>query len=316
MIRTIAVLSFILSAATAFCQGNESNNSIKLFLATDSASTSGIDLPPKLQDRLLNKVTQLINKTGVAEVGYSNFWVQSKLDIIDNSLYQVGMTSLYQAECELFLTISRKQYGRSGGAVYKSFSKRYKGSARDKEGAIANAISNISSADIDVVEFFQQSKASIYQFFNTHCNEVIREAEQALELNDYGRSIALYFSIPSSAPCFSTAYKASKKVYLSFRNDECKRRLLQLRSLIAIIQEKNALSLEVYIGVMKIIWELDPTSDDCYNEALMEVKKIENKFDAEQKREWESAQKREANKAKTDEELAKAIGKISVTYRP
>ncbi len=61
---------------------------------------------------------------------------------------------------------------------------------------------------------------------------------------------------------------------------------------------------------------LSPASDKCYAEALLQITKIEKRFDEEQKQKWELKRKESANEAGVKKEMYKAMGRISSNYQP
>jgi len=291
-------------------------NSIKLFVDQGKLAAANLELPYKLQQRLQTRVTQLINQTGVAEIGYSNFIVTPKLDVLSNTVDEAGIAKIYLAECELSITISRRDYGGSGGAAYESFSKKLVGSGSGKDEAVANAINTLSFRDSGVVTFFRQAKVRIDKYFKTNCKDIIREAQQAYDLKEFGRSIALYFSVPSSAPCYEDARKLSVGVYMRFVEDNCDKQLLQLKALVSMAKSSDTASSNRYNAALEIMKNMNPASVKCYGEAKLLIEKIEKNFDERQKHEWEESSKKTANEAQVQKEMYKAMARINSNYQP
>lgn len=317
MKKNILFIFCLFASSLLRAQTGDDYSAIKLFIESDSEAMKKSDLPEKLQTRLYSKITQLINQTGIAEVGYSNFLVIPKFDILSTSVDQAGISSVHLAECELFISVSRRAYANEGAASYASFTKKIVGSGLSKDEAISNAISSISPTDNAIVSFFNKAKIKINEYFQANCKDVIAEAEQAYNLNSYAKSIALYFSVPSNAPCYPAARKASIKVYGKFMEDECRKYLVELKALVATIQAKeDATSIAAYTRALGIIGHLNPSSTDCYAEALKEIEKIESRFNENQKNEWELQKKRSADNAEIQKEIAKGMARISSSYQP
>lgn len=317
--KNILWFLFVISCCISRLRAQEDTdvNAIKLFVDQWKLAAANPQLSYKLQQRLQTRVTQLINQTGVAEIGYSNFIVTPRFDVLSTSLDESGIARLYLAECELSITISRRDYGGSGGATYESFSKKLVGSASGKDEAIANAINNISSHDNGIVEFFKQSKVKIDKYFKTNCKDIIREAQQAYDLKDFGRSIALYFSVPSSAPCYEEARNRSVGVYMRFVEDSCDKQLIQLKALLSVARTADtAASARHYNDALAIMMNMNPASTKCYSEARIIIDKIEQYFDVQQKHAWEEASKKTANEAQVQKEMFKAMARINGNYQP
>ncbi|HWK07707.1 MAG TPA: hypothetical protein VNS58_28945 [Puia sp.] len=321
MISSVSKLGVLLCCALApVCLSAQEQpfNTIKLYVKQDPGAVS--DLPENLRDRLFSKVTQLINQTGVAELGYSNFYVIPRLDTVGTYVDDAGIGKIYTTECELTLTIENKLYSpRQQRMVFSSIARKLTGSATRREDALFNAIGSISPGDPELVKFLQQAKARISAYFQQHCKEVIDEAQQAYQLEDFAQSISLYFSVPSDAPCYKEAQSGIQKTYVKYVAQDCNKQLLQLKAFVARAQTTNdTVSLTNYDEVMKIIENLDPASKDCYGEATNLIKKIEGRFNEEQRHAWE-LKKMSAGKDRNETEVKKqmrtAVSKISIQYQ-
>ncbi|HEX6431666.1 MAG TPA: hypothetical protein VF008_28445 [Niastella sp.] len=315
------ILWFLL--VTSFCTGRlqaqeaADSNSIKLFVDQEELAKANPEHSYNLRQRLQTRITQLINQTGVAEIGYSNFIVTPRFDVLSTSLDESGIARLYLAECELSITISRRAYGGHGGAAYQSFSKKLMGSSSKKEDAIANAINSLSYRDNGIVEFFKQAKVKIDKYFKTNCNEIIKEAQQAYDLKEFGKSIALYFSIPSTAPCYEEARNRSIGVYMRFVEDQCDKQLLQLKAVLSVAKTTDTVSsARYYKEALEIMKNMNPASTKCYSEAKILIEKIENRFDEQQKHEWAEESRKNANEAQVQKEMFRAMGRINSNYQP
>lgn len=310
----IAMFTVILRSQA---QATDDHSAIKLFIDPGTLESTNPDLTGNLQDRLYQKIVQLINQTGVAEIGYSTFLVSPVFDVLSTSVDQAGIAKVWLAECELSLSIYSREFGKAGAASYASFVKKITGSGASKEEAIANGINSISPADNEITDFLKRSKSKIDAYFKAHCEDVITEASQAFKLKEYGKSIALYFSIPSSAPCYDKARSTSIGVYMKYVEDDCEKQLIKLKAITTLaITNDTARSASRYDEALRIIINMDPASAKCYAEARKEIEKIEKRFDENQKREWELESKKSSNTAELQKEMVKAMGKISSNYHP
>lgn len=123
------IILFILFASVwlskIYAQEFDANNAIKLFIDQEYIAKVNDSLSPPLVKRLYTKTIQMVNQTGIADVGYSTFLLTPKLDVLTVSSDDAGTGRLYLAECELSLSISRIDYGNAGAASYASFAKKY-----------------------------------------------------------------------------------------------------------------------------------------------------------------------------------------------
>lgn len=300
-------------AASALAQTQEiKTQSIKLFIGADSLKNP--DLTAEQLARVKSKLVLLVNNSGVAEVGYSNFLVSPTLYVIEETKTEGLMQNFTVVKCELTIFISRVQTSHRIATVaahLASQSIKLSGNGTNKNAAINNAINQLSPSNKELNTFIINSKIKISEYYATHCNDILKEARQASDLQEYGQAISLYFSIPQNAPCYEKARKESVEVYRAYKNEECKSLLLELKGLIAITPNTADSSFQHrYEDALIVITQMDPTTD-CYNEALKEMNKIENRLDEAQKREWEMQKLKEKNDTDIQKEMFKAIAKIS-----
>lgn len=313
----IAILVLSVSTNALHAQSENNFNAIKLFIDPDSTAKENHSLSEIIQDRLYRKITQLINQTGIAEIGYSNFLVAPKLDVISEHTGQAGISEVYMVECELNIFIKRARFTEDGSsATFKSFSKTITGYGSGRENAVSNAITSLSSSDPSIVSFINNAKQHIDIYFKTHCKEVIKEAEQALSIKDYAQSIALYYSIPSTAPCYDEAFAAVTKVYVTFVEDQCNKRLILLKSYVALAMKDNGPGKNYYDSAIAVMRTLSPASEKCFAEAKVMISKIENRLEEKQRKEWELIRKRDADALEIEKEKYRAMGRINSTYQP
>ena len=292
-------------------------NAIKLYVSRTDQPDSV--LPDNLRERLFSKITQLINQTGIAEEGFSNFYVVPKVDTVGTYIDNAGTTRIYTTECELTLQIRNTSYTTHQHVVLGSMARKLTGSAMRRQDALYNAISSISPNDPELVKFFQQAKAKISTYFQQHCSEVIADALQAEKLNNFSRAISLYFSVPSDAPaaCYQQALSGIKRTYSQYVSQKCNMQLLRLKAFVARAQTTDSLiSLSNYNEIMKLIGQLDPSSDECYGEAKKLIEKIEGRFDLQQKQAWEMKKKSiDKDETQVKQQVRNAVAHISSEYQ-
>jgi hypothetical protein len=324
MQKITAILTIILFLAkTSTAQGSEISDNIKLFINQKMVADYNPHLSYTLQNRLYNKITGLINQTGVVEIGYSNFLVIPVWDIQSNTMSDAGITKNYNAKCELTLHIMRQSYNENedeaNAAIFNSFSKSFTGSSssNDKD-AISNAISSISNNDADIISFLNSSKIFIADYFRKNCRAIIAEAGHANTLNQYAKAISLYFSVPQNAPCYQEAKTLSINVYKKFTYEQCNKNLLLIRAYTARAVRTDDSSGHYYHKALEIIKDLDPSTpatEQCFQVIKQEISKIEQRFSEEQKREWELKKKVVTDTLEIEKIRAGAMKKISESFQ-
>jgi hypothetical protein len=309
---------FFLLLTSCYGQQGEAGNTVKIFVSRGSVNL--LNVPEKqqeiLQDRLYRKLTQIINQSSIAEIGYSSFLAVADFDVVTVSSSQTGMASVYLADCELTLRVKRTSWNQIGEATFHSMSRNLTGSGSSKDEAIASAINNLQPKDKELVAFFLDARKKIDAYYAANCNEVLVQAEQFLKLKNYEASIALYFSIPTGAPCYSEAWDASQKVYATYIEDVCNKNLVKLKAYVALAQTENYSKKNYYDSAMHIMSNLSPASDKCYIESMKEIEKIEARLNGQQKSQWELLKQVVSDEAQVNKEKYKAMGRISKNYQP
>jgi hypothetical protein len=291
-------------------------SAIKLFVYQSGIYQNNPNLTRSQQDRLFRNTTQLINETGIAELGYSTFLVAPKFEVVNVGSSQTGTLNVYLAECELNITVDRMTFNYQGGATFSSFTKTINGSGMSKEEAVNNAINNISPTDKQIVNFLTETKKKIDTYFQMHCEDVMKQAQQALVLKKYSLAISLYLSVPTNASCYKQAIAASEKVYKTYSDDQCDNNLIRIKAFIAMANSATQGNKNYADSALYIMSNLSPAAEKCYADAAQLITKLEGKLNQQQKQEWEFRKKRTANDADVQKEMYKAMGRISTSYQP
>jgi hypothetical protein len=316
MKKYITYIAIALSTALQTSAQEASDNSaIKLFLSPERIATENSALPDPT--RLYNKMVQLVNQTGIAEIGYSTFLIIPKLDVESVSSSNAGVERVFLAECNLSLMVKRVKRGEGNSeAIFNSKSWRITGAGSTSDEAKSNALNNISNVEKKIVDFLADTKQKISDYFKTNCNVVIKEAERAITIKNYQEAIALYFSVPSNAPCYDAAVNASQKVFAIYVKDECEKNLIKLKSYIALAQSQNTEKTNYYEMALNVMKSMEPASDKCFAEAKVEIEKIEKRLAGEEQKKWEFLKKYYADEAQVKKEMYKAMQKINSNYQP
>jgi len=311
--KAISIAIFLLNifSGCLFGQEQTKDNNIKLFVG--AVDNTNKDLSETLKAKLNAKLIQLVNQTGVAEVGYSNFLLYPEFYVNNSEVSETGLVKLTVVNCDLNLFIARILPGRNkvAAGVFASFNKVISGSGNSKEAAINNAINSLSGSDKSVVDFINKAKAGIADYYTKNCNEVLEEADRMYHLDQYAQSIAMYFAIPTTAPCYDNARSKSILVYKAFLNNQCKEDLIALKAILATASNnKDVNATEKYDKAIEIFKRIDPTTS-CYDEALNMIKTLEAKFEKAQQDELARAAKRENNETEMAKEYYKAMGRMA-----
>lgn len=308
---------FVCISCSAFSQSDVELNAVKFYNDIGYVRRSNPTIDSSQQERLYLRLNQLINQSGIAETGFSTFFLQPILNIVSESETNTGIAPIYIVDAELFLSVNRVDINKNFSASFFSTSKSISGSGRSRKDAINNIVNKISIRDSILMRFVRNSKIKILEYFKQNCNDVISQADRAIKVKDYELAISLYFSVPYPAPCYDDAMEKSVAVYKIYKEDLCNAILPKLKSYVALAQNADtAQSRKYYDEMLKLIDNIDYSSDYCNGEVSNIISKIETRLNERQKREWEQIVQQSKSNAEVDKERAKALVEINKNYQP
>jgi len=303
----IFTLLYFFCSVSVFAQAAVETESIKLFVKKIIDTSGNKKISEDDQERIYDKTVQIINNVSIAYIGFSNFLVIPKFTIINVQQTDAGIQKLFSAKCEYLITINRVVIGDAGGATFKSFRMIVNGSGYSKDEAIRSAIDNLPIDDPLIADFLTKAKIDILNFYKNdkNCQNVLKEAEQAYKLRLYDYAIALLFSIPNSSPCFKKASDLSVSAYDRWLDVECQKNIISAKAYIA--QKDYSKAITYLLGV-------EPTSENCFEEAKLLIKSMADKINQKDKMEWE--EKISSKKAASDieKEKLKNMQTININY--
>lgn len=200
------------------------------------------------------------------------FVIYPILEVGDFEVVEGGMQTIYSTTFSLTLIIKQ-----INGVGINSMSKSYKGNGYSKEQAVSDAISNLSIQDGVYKQFIEQSRDLIVNYYETHCNEIVKRAEALANDNKYEQAIALLYAIPEIIPSYSTVRQASNEIYISYASYNCKKN---------ISKAKEAITIQDYEKAASILSSISSKSS-CYAEAEKMIDEIKSTLDKKQQQEWE-----------------------------
>ena len=320
MERTLLITGLLLCMHGAMAQPKDvaAAEDAKISLFVGMVPGMNRQLDDMQLERLRNKTMQCASRTGMVQVGMSNFLLYPALDIQSINVSDAGMKRIMVAKCEVVFSIARTNYKDMPGAVFNTLAITAIGSGFDSTAAINSAIQAISPSDVRISKFIEETKAKILQYYMKNCNEVILEARRHYELQQHGLSIGLLFSVPVGTPCYDEARTMSITVYKEFLKDECEQQLLKLKAILTTAKStgtESGSAQKGYAQAVAIVSAMNPAAD-CYQEAYGMLNKLENDLDEESRRKWDLARKVYESDAEVKKEAYRAIAALSARQNP
>lgn len=262
-------------------------------------SIEGFDILQLL--RLQTKITQMVTSTGLSSSGYNNsFVIYPKFAINEFNVVESGTQDIATLNCELALFIKQVD----NNVVFSTFSKLLKGNGKNKNIAIANALSKININDQSYKDFIETGKNKIVEYYETKCQDIISKSESFVKIQDFEQAIGLLMTVPDEVSCYNMIQEKTIDVYKVYQNQKC---IVQLQDARIKIASKN------YNAALEILSEIDPLTK-CYKESQTLFKVIAAKVDDEDKKQWNYMMKIYNNEVELEKLRIAAVKDIAVAY--
>lgn len=246
--------------------------------------------------KLESKLSNLINKSGVASYGYNNdFVIFPIINIDDTSFVQGGMENITVTTLDITLNIKQISTNKS----FNIISKKIKGSGKSEQLAVTNAFSLIKVTDKDLIEFIVEGKKSIYKYFNENCTNILKKASNLYANQNFEEAISLLQSIPETGNnCYTEAQNNSILYYKGYQSKLCKENIIKAKSEIATKNYNDALT---YLNMID-------NNSSCFAEVEKLINQISDKVEKNDKQELDL----EVRRINAIKEIAKAYYSNSV----
>lgn len=259
------------------------------------------DFPSHQYKTMENKLTQIVSHSGMASYGYGNFVIYPKLNIQSVDVVEGGMQNITVVNVGLNLFIEEV----SSGKIFSSYTTNLKGSGKEEDKAIANAINQIKVSAPDFKSFIEKGKEQILAYYSSRCNTILTDIENLHKKKDYEGALALAMSVPEEVPsCYAKVQQKSLVIYTAYQSQQCSQNIQQATSLIA---QKN------YGGALDILAGID-NSMPCFSESKRLIASIESKVKAEDQKRWNYLMKLQNDAVSLEKHRINAIKTIATEY--
>jgi tetratricopeptide (TPR) repeat protein len=252
--------------------------------------------------KLESKIVQITTKAGLSASGYNqNFVIYPRFAIYESNVVEGEMQNITVVTAELSLFIQQV----SNNLMFSSVSKTLKGSGKNKELAITNAISQIPITDKTFIAFIETGKQKILQYYEANCNDIIKKADTYIRMQQYEQALGLLMSVPEEiSGCYDNVLNKSIETFKAYQQQLCAEKLQQAKTVSAAMN---------YDFALNILSEIDP-STDCFKEATTLITSIEKKISDEDKKQWDYKMKKHNDAVSLEKSRINAIKEIAVSY--
>lgn len=259
---------FFLCTIQLFGQGND----LALTVIVPESSTN---LSSTQLQKLQTKMTQLVNANGMAAVDYStNFVIYPVVNIEDESVVEGGMQNIHVTTLDVVFNIKQLD----NNLMFGSWSKSLKGSGKNKDLALSNAISQLQASDADFKSFISGGRKKLVDYYVNNCSKILEKADFAAQNSRYDEAIALLYAVPQeAASCYTSAQSKALAYYKKYQAKICGQK---------IQDAKLELAANNNMGVLNTLRYVDVESP-CGKEVQSIMAQAAAKVDAEEKKQFD-----------------------------
>ena len=168
------------------------------------------NVPPESHDLLESKITEIITNNGIEDNEYGvRFVLTAKVNVISKDIVAGPPQRISQKLDVTFILgdiVEDKVFLRKKISVI--------GVGTSEEKAFISAFKNIKTSNTEITQFIQEGKQKILGFYQTHCEDIIKEARDMASQNQYEQAIIMLSSIPDVvSDCFLDCLKTTEDIY-------------------------------------------------------------------------------------------------------
>lgn len=259
-------------------------------------------ITPIAKKNLENKLTQILIENGLTNDAYnSRFILTANINVLTKDITPTAPPM--QA-----YTLNITFYIGDGieGRAFSSYSTTVKGVGENETKAYLAALKNIKTNDPAYQTFIDKAKGKIIDYYNTQCDQIIKDANVLAGLRKYDEAIWKLTGVPSvCSVCWDKCMSALAPIYKQKIDYDCKMKVSEATNIWNAGQSWDAA--EQAGAILKTI---DPSAT-CIGEAKALSDKISKKINEVDKREWNLIYESEVGVQK---DLIQAYKEIGVAW--
>jgi hypothetical protein len=193
--------------------------------------------------------------------------------------------------------------------IFSNATLSLKGVGTNENKAFIEAFKTINPKNKVLVEFLNEGKSKIINYYSTNCDFLLKDAQTLAMQEKYDDAIYNLSLVPQVCEiCFNKTAELIATIYQRKIDADCNTKLSQAR--IAWAGKQNISNAE---NALTILMDINPNAV-CYNEAMLLTKEINNKLLADEKAQFELALKKYNDKINLEKKRIKAYKEIAIEY--
>lgn len=225
---------------------------------------------------LTNKLNQVVNANGLGGNGFSRFIITANVNVLSKDVVATAPPSIaYTLDVTLYIGDGLD------GNKFASHTLTLKGVGQNENKAMIEAFKGIRPNDPGLQSFVTTGKNKIVEFYNTRCEQIMKEAKLLEAQNRFEEAIFKLTSVPdASLDCYNKAIEAVVPIYRKYIDRDCK---IKLQEATAIWNANQTVDAANQVGA--IITEIDPQAA-CYSEVKAFSDRVAKRVLELDNREW------------------------------
>lgn len=299
ILSLLAISLFDVVAVSQNTQGQQDDAARIALTAYIPSQDEG--LPASARGQLQEKLVQVATRNGMNGVaGSSRFIITANITVLTRDI-----TPTAPPMHALTLEVNFHIGDGHEGLKFASASQTVKGVGTNETKAYMAALKLIRPESADLSTFVEQGKKEIMEYYNTHCDFIIKEAQTLEGQLQYEAAIAKLTSVPSVCKdCYMKCMDAAVPVFKKSIDRQCQIKLDAAN--MAWAQGQNAAGAQAASVHLSAI---EPSAA-CYPKAVELRNAIAKRLKDLEQREWDFKLKEQQQKS----DVIKAVRDIGVAF--
>ena len=286
------------------CWGTNAQTSDE-YKVSINALVADENIPEEATRNLENKLRRALTINGIADNGYAErFVLTAKVDIISKDIAPTTPPRISQ-KMELTLMVGDVVENK----VYESCNLTLAGIGTSETKAFVTAFQKFNPQNEEIQSMLTTAKEKIVAYYTNNCDAIIQQAETLANMNKMDEAISQLVSVPNiCSDCYQRCQDKASSIYIQKINSEGV--VLLQKAKAEWMKQPDASGASIICG---IITQINPKASN-YNEIIKFRKEIENKLQADAKRDWDFQMKKYEDNQAFKRSIVDACQAIGVAF--
>lgn len=294
ILRILFILSLSWLALTSSAQSKVENLDIKIMTPQLEQGISST-----LLAKVERKVISIFTQNGVINERGSTFAIYPNISVVEFGKME-GIKTLQTVQLELSFLV-KNIFSNEDFIV---FSKSLSGAGNNKKAAINKAIMSIRPQQKIYKSFIEGMTERINSYYEEECNNIIADAQKALNNQEYQKAVSLLNILPNNSTCKKSNESLLDQAYQKYQTKNCN----------GLIQKANIAAMKNdYKTAIDYLAKVDAQSP-CSGEAQQALQKIGKASDEQTAKKLEFLNKVYSDNKEIQKARQQSMNAISNTY--